>query len=421
MHAHHFGSNSKFHFTEGTTYICARELDKALANHHSTHLAVTECQKKPSGDRRIPFLLRILSLVLSLSSTSSASLSFSPNLLPSLPLRSCFSPITLPSLLYTLRLPLLSQRTRDPIMDQGSNPGADVGIKGQMYMYLLGIVILFWDHIITFDRLGMSTDLYTSDDEVNYIWARPKILSSYCFLLIRYLALFGTIPVTVMKFSTLSISVSVNLNREKIPVLPFDSELLMHAIPFLLWVGLDLGIVPTKLYPEGCVVTIPSDNIRFRRIIPWIIDLAFDTLIFLLTLRKSMLMRHYHGFGQVSDLLIVLLFRDGAVYYVFKLLGTLSNIITYYAYTTEPLSTFAFNVSAIMGSRMLLNLHKSVDEGILSSQRLIDLDLSLTMPWSESCDLEPETVSSLRRRPRNSQASCSVVLDSTDLDDDTAV
>ncbi|KAF5332046.1 hypothetical protein D9758_016566 [Tetrapyrgos nigripes] len=108
-------------------------------------------------------------------------------------------------------------------MDQGSNPGVDVGIEGQIrfhrYMYLLGIstsflafiyvcgagagvVILFWNHIITFG------------DEINYIWARPKILSSYCFLLIRYLALFGAIPVTVMKFSTMSIS--------------------MHAIPFLL-------------------------------------------------------------------------------------------------------------------------------------------------------------------------------------------
>ncbi|KAF5374259.1 hypothetical protein D9758_004700 [Tetrapyrgos nigripes] len=91
-------------------------------------------------------------------------------------------------------------------MDQGSNPGVDiVGIEGQIfvaqwgtflmrtdantlpirrmvhrYMYLLGInaifiAILFWDYIITFG------------DEVKYIWTRPKILSSYCFLIIRYL------------------------------------------------------------------------------------------------------------------------------------------------------------------------------------------------------------------------------------------
>ncbi|KAF5339931.1 hypothetical protein D9758_015007 [Tetrapyrgos nigripes] len=94
----------------------------------------------------------------------------------------------------------------------------------------------------------------------------------------------------------------------------------------------------------------------------------------------------------------------------------LSNSLPFTSHTSG--STFAFNVSAIMGSRMLFNLHKSVDEGILSSQRLIDIDHYLTMSWSESCDLEPETVSSLRGRARNGRASRSVVLDSsiTDLD-----
>ncbi|KAF5336749.1 hypothetical protein D9758_016266 [Tetrapyrgos nigripes] len=85
-------------------------------------------------------------------------------------------------------------------MDQGSNLGVGIfGIERQImvhrYMYLLGITILYWDHIITFG------------DEVSYIWTRPKILSSYCFLIIRYLALVGTIPVTVVKFSVMSTSV----------------------------------------------------------------------------------------------------------------------------------------------------------------------------------------------------------------------
>ncbi|KAF5349871.1 hypothetical protein D9758_014022 [Tetrapyrgos nigripes] len=106
----------------------------------------------------------------------------------------------------------------------------------------------------------------------------------------------------------------------------------------------------------------------YERMIPWIIGLAFDSLIFLLTLWKSWSMRHYHSFAQVSDPLIALLFRD-------------------------------------------------VDEGVLSSQRLIDINFVPTMPWSESRDLELEMVSSLRRR--NGRVSSSIVLDSiTDLDDE---
>ncbi|KAF5349869.1 hypothetical protein D9758_014020 [Tetrapyrgos nigripes] len=80
--------------------------------------------------------------------------------------------------------------------------------------------ILFWDYIITFG------------DEINYIWTRPKILSSYCFLLIRYVALLGEIPVTVVKFSMMSTS----------------------------WQGLDQDIARVEFHPEGCLVTVPLDT-----------------------------------------------------------------------------------------------------------------------------------------------------------------
>ncbi|KAF5366423.1 hypothetical protein D9758_009787 [Tetrapyrgos nigripes] len=168
------------------------------------------------------------------------------------------------------------------------------------------------------------------------------------------------------------------------------------------WKGLDQGSTRMEPHPEGCVVTVPLDT----------------SLVFLLTLWKSWSMRHYHGFNaQVPDPLIALLFRDGAMYYAFKLLATLANIITYYAYTTEPLSTFTLNFSSIMVSHMLLNLHKSVDEGIFSRQRLIDIDIVPTIPWSESRDLDLETVPSLRRR--NGRVHQSIILDTiVDLDDE---
>ncbi|KAF5350394.1 hypothetical protein D9758_012435 [Tetrapyrgos nigripes] len=162
-------------------------------------------------------------------------------------------------------------------MDQGSNPGVNVGIEGQMYMYLLGII-----------RSFLLIEII-SDDEINYIWTRPKILSSYCFLLIRYVSLLGEIPVTVVKFSMMSTSVSVNFNQDKISCRPFDSELaclylgslclriyalyersrrilVIMIVATLLftgittWQGLDQGITRMELHPEGCVVTVPLDT-----------------------------------------------------------------------------------------------------------------------------------------------------------------
>ncbi|KAF5348970.1 hypothetical protein D9758_014212 [Tetrapyrgos nigripes] len=178
------------------------------------------------------------------------------------------------------------------------------------------------------------------------------------------------------------------------------------------WQVSNRGSTRIQLHSEGCVVAVHLDTI-----------FPYDSLIFLLTLWKSWSMRHYHGFNaQAPDPLIALLFRDGAMYYAFKLLASLAHIITFYTsgtYTTQPLFTFTANFSAIMASRMLLNLHKSVDEGILSSQRLIDIDSVPAMPWSEGHDLaiELETVSSLRRR--NGRVTRSIILDSImDLDDE---
>ncbi|KAF5356391.1 hypothetical protein D9758_009547 [Tetrapyrgos nigripes] len=110
----------------------------------------------------------------------------------------------------------------------------------------------------------------------------------------------------------------------------------MLVIVVALWLSLYQGAVPMELHPEGCVVQIRVDSV-FQRIIPWILTIVIDSLLFSLTLWKSWSMRHHHGFNaQVLDPLIGLLIRDGAVYYVFMLLGELANVITYYSTQGRP-------------------------------------------------------------------------------------
>ncbi|KAF5338677.1 hypothetical protein D9758_018029 [Tetrapyrgos nigripes] len=159
-----------------------------------------------------------------------------------------------------------------------------------------------------------------SADEVNYIWTRPKILSSYCFLIIRYWGLFGTIPVTVVKFSMMSTSVHAiqflldGLDHfESYDSIWFPPPAYIRALRtkssnfgyyggrnfVRYWDCLDQGTVTMELHPKG--TPNPLDTSSSLRISP----LFINTM-------EILAMRHYYGFNaQVPDPLIALLFRDG--------------------------------------------------------------------------------------------------------------
>ncbi|KAF5343129.1 hypothetical protein D9758_015211 [Tetrapyrgos nigripes] len=218
----------------------------------------------------------------------------------------------------------------------------------------------------------------------------------------RYLALVGTIPVTVVKFSRMSTNASVNSNRGEIPPLPFDSELVPEILFLLDHLEHLENYGSICMLPSFSIILIHDPSIHMLAL-AWAASLCWRIYALYERSRRILVIMVvtnllFTGVTLGSDPLIALLFRD-----------RLAGLITYYAYTTEPLLTFTFNFSGIMVSRMILNLHKSVDKGILSPQRLIDIDFVSTMPWSESRDLELETVSSLRRR--NGRASRSIILD----------
>ncbi|KAG2340862.1 hypothetical protein BDR05DRAFT_495510 [Suillus weaverae] len=103
----------------------------------------------------------------------------------------------------------------------------------------------------------------------------------------------------------------------------------------------------------------------------WMALFIFELLIFILTvyricktiglLRLSLFTR-----SNVIDII----FHDGAIYFGVMTLINIPNILTYYSgsvNTRGSLATFTSSMSATLISRLVLNLHQSMDTGILST------------------------------------------------------
>jgi len=67
-------------------------------------------------------------------------------------------------------------------------------------------------------RLRFSKDqqrsilaMHIADQEIDYLWTRPKSQSAYWFFLNRYFAFFGNLATTILGFSDLSAQVCLML------------------------------------------------------------------------------------------------------------------------------------------------------------------------------------------------------------------
>ncbi|KAG2066024.1 hypothetical protein BDR04DRAFT_1160743 [Suillus decipiens] len=103
----------------------------------------------------------------------------------------------------------------------------------------------------------------------------------------------------------------------------------------------------------------------------WVALLVFDLLIFTLTVYKICKTR---GLLRLSLLtrrnVIDTIFHDGAMYFGAMALFNIPNILTYYADSgmiSGTLGAFTSCMSVTLISRLMLNLHKSIDTGIFST------------------------------------------------------
>ncbi|KAK6984076.1 hypothetical protein R3P38DRAFT_3109007 [Favolaschia claudopus] len=227
------------------------------------------------------------------------------------------------------------------------------------YLHLVGIVVLYWDHLITFDK------------EINLVWRHPKSLTALCFFLNRYFAFITNIPDSFIPFLALSTTVLVMIIRVY--------ALFNRSLRILILLGATgLGAIVVSAWSVSAhagVRVMIIGGCRFAG--SWDSLFVFDLTVFSLTLYYAKITRE-RSTRQTN--LHVLVVRDGAI----MALANLANIATYYLVDYWPLipgalATFANCISITMISRLILNLLEQADEGIfLVTQPGADTHMALS-------------------------------------------
>ncbi|KAG2114538.1 hypothetical protein DEU56DRAFT_761813 [Suillus clintonianus] len=221
----------------------------------------------------------------------------------------------------------------------------------QLWMHLYAVLvansILVYDHMVTLP------------EEIAFIWRRPKTRSAMLFLVNRYVALLGNIFGLCINFLP---------NSDETAVLFFPRN---HRLP-----RGPLDIFQTM--QPSCQELAAMKHIQQQCIgLAWVALFIFELIIFILLVYKICKTR---GLLRLSlftrSNVIDIIFHDGAMYFGAMTLVGIPNILTYYVdyfltiakvNTRGSLATFTSCMSATLVSRLVLNLHESMDTGILST------------------------------------------------------
>ncbi|EKM56616.1 uncharacterized protein PHACADRAFT_253825 [Phanerochaete carnosa HHB-10118-sp] len=244
------------------------------------------------------------------------------------------------------------------------------------YLHLLGIVILFYDHAITFDG------------EFWRVWRTPRSGASILFFVNRYFAFFSNIAITAGNFALFQTiqgcahyafyrQLSLIVAQVIVAVIQFlrtyalygrdrrivIAVLSVAAILLSLSIWAVVGQTSTYTLAQGCHAA-SSRTSAIHIAVAWEALFIWDLMIFSLTFFKSIQNRGQYAGGR-NDL-VSLMIRDGAIYFGVMACAQCSNTLTFYL--SPPalrgcLSTFASNMSVTMMSRLMLNLHRTTMNG----------------------------------------------------------
>lgn len=245
------------------------------------------------------------------------------------------------------------------------------------YLKLIAFTILFHEYCLTF-RL-----------EVERFWSQKKTtLVPLLFFLNRYLVLFGYVPSMFLDFwfpkandkqmicrslhsydqlhvVAVQIVVAVilvmrthALYNRSFRMLVLMITVVLAAVAIGCW-GIATtkgdGAIKSKEYflIIGCA-TPRSRAEGLRLATAWSGMLVFDTLIFILTVYKSLALRVRSGSG-----LLAVMLRDGSLYFGVMVASNVANILTYVyggTFTRGSIAVFVSIISSVMITRLMLNL-----------------------------------------------------------------
>jgi len=257
-------------------------------------------------------------------------------------------------------------------------------LQNTRYIALLAYTAAAYDIIITQEQERALV--------WNAKWSKGKIL----FFLVRYLILFEASMYVTYLFAkdigaTFCIAASISSGWFTVCCLiPLQAIVILRTsalwerskgINFLLIgsvIAADIVMIVTTVRIEnavrhhiddsvvrpiiGCLSYIPPLNLRLT-FPAWISMIAFDSLIFLLTIMKAV--RNYI-WGMDRAPLITVLIRDGFLYYAVMLAAAILNVLFYdtlgvsHPILSSSLTTVVNASCSIIGSRLMLNMHGAV-------------------------------------------------------------
>jgi len=243
---------------------------------------------------------------------------------------------------------------------------------------LIPVVILCYDHLLTLES------------EINFVWRKPKRLSFFVFVTLRYLALLSSIGMVILRFSEIPLERCHAWNFAKKGLIILQNVLVgyMFALRvyamynfsktillFLCVMGLTTIILAawstvseTTLpitVPAGCDIPVSKES-AIRMAAAWESQFLCDVVIFGFTVWRS-----YRQPSKIPGSILSHMARDGAQYFAVIALVNLVNILMYYfgdPWIAGSMSWFTSTISITMMLRLMLNLHKVADVGILTDQ-----------------------------------------------------
>ncbi|KAJ7258745.1 hypothetical protein B0H12DRAFT_1322527 [Mycena haematopus] len=271
------------------------------------------------------------------------------------------------------------------------------------YVYLAGLVILVYDHLLT---LGA---------EVKYVWLTKLRPSTCWFLALRYIGLVGNITMATWHFADLSHELDLTALLQSCIKLQWAWTFFIVLLETLIEVTLVLrvfamyglnkwilgvllsatgfifasGLVAIVNYGKdpgrhdlvaafnGCATILPHSAAVLTAAV-WEATLMCDVLVFVLTVRKALAQRSSILY---SGSLIQTMVNDGSMYFGVIILSNLANVLSFYVSIHEfsqlqrrychsnfflqfgdvllagLLSWFTTSLSLTLLSRLMLNLH----------------------------------------------------------------
>ncbi|KAJ6542484.1 hypothetical protein DFH09DRAFT_1322339 [Mycena vulgaris] len=245
-------------------------------------------------------------------------------------------------------------------------------------LFLSGIVILFYDHLLT---LG---------PEVQHIWRTTHTRSSMWFLCIRYFSFCGNIIMAVDTFGDFDAEASIWLiivaQEFIVGCTLFLRVYALYGLSRRILLGLlaagavivSLGawsVVPVGLAPvvrakaPGCYEPqLKAQALRNPCVgmaSAWAAELAGEIIVIGLTLHRAY--TQGRGTASFTGALWRIIIRDGIIYFGMIGLVNTANILMFAfgdIYTSNSLSWFTSAISVAMISRLMLNLHVAARQGI---------------------------------------------------------